>query len=119
MGAIVGGAIVGVCITGLLLFIPIIQFFAPLIGGSVAARIAGQGAGIGALTGFIMAIFAAIPFWLLASAGDGWISSLITSFGYAIFIIIGFLGALGGAIGGASSRPTEIVIKKEKKKKKK
>jgi len=110
-GAIVLGAFVGFIAMIFLNFIPVLG---PILAGFIAGLIAGHGAGRGLLAGFLAGILGAVIVAVLVTSGLGFFGSLLdmplvgTLIGGAIGTVIivmglynGFLGLVGGAIGGA------------------
>ena len=104
------GILVGFVAMALLSVIPVLG---PVLAGFVAGIIAGGGAGRGSLTGFLAGIFGAILLAVLVTGGFAWFGSLLdmpilgTVLGGGVGVIIvfaglyeGFLGLIGGAIGG-------------------
>jgi hypothetical protein len=109
-GAIVLGAFIGFIAMIFFNFIPVLG---PILAGFIAGLIAGHGAGRGLLAGFLAGIAGAVIVALLVTAGFGFFGSLLnipivgTLIGGAIGTVIlimglynGFLGLIGGAIGG-------------------
>ncbi|MGB5926180.1 MAG: DUF5518 domain-containing protein [Dehalococcoidia bacterium] len=95
-----------------MIFLDFIPILGPILGGFVAGVIA-RGPGRGALAGFLSGILGAVILAILVTGGFGFFGSLFdlpiigTFLGGAIGIVIlvlglynGFLGLVGGAIGG-------------------
>ena len=105
------GVIIGFIAMVFLSFLPILG---PILGGFIAGIICGGGVVRGLVAGFLAGILGAVLLAILVTTGLGFFGNLAdfpllgTVFGGAIGIVIliaglyeGFLGLIGGAIGGA------------------
>jgi hypothetical protein len=97
-----------------MLFLSFIPVLGPVLGGFIAGVISGGGAGRGMVAGFLAGILGAILLAILVTIGFGFFGSIVhfpllsVIYGGAIGLVIifaglvtGFLGLVGGAIGGA------------------
>jgi hypothetical protein len=110
----IAGVIVGFIAMLFLSFIPILG---PILGGLVAGLICGGGAARGLVAGFLAGILGAVIMAILVTTGFSFFGGIAgfplvgAIFGGSIgFVIViaglyeGFLGLIGGAIGGAIRR---------------
>ena len=104
------GALAGVAICLVVLFVPFVEELAPLIGGFAAGYLSAQGVWGGLLTGLLMTAIMVVPAYFLSEMivgileGIPIIGDLVRSAGFIILVIIvtyvGVLGVLGGVLGG-------------------
>jgi len=104
------GALAGVAICIVVLFVPFVEELAPLVGGFAAGYLAAQGVWGGIVTALIMTAIMVVPAYLLSEmivgvlSGIPVIGDLLRSAGFIILALIvtymGVLGVLGGILGG-------------------
>ncbi len=104
------GALAGVALCLVVLFVPFVEELAPLIGGFAAGYLSAQGVWGGLVTGLLMTAIMVVPAYFLSEMivgileGIPIIGDLVRSAGFIILVIIvtyvGVLGVLGGVLGG-------------------
>jgi hypothetical protein len=104
------GAIVGLISTIILYFIPVVNAFAPLLGGAIGGYTTAEGVGGGFKVGVLMAIFIVIPGFVLAGiigsllSGVPYLGEIAFCSGLVITVILvahtAIFGIIGAMIGG-------------------